>query len=317
MTLQQARALDERQGAGEAQRTRVLRSGLPVRPQRGRARSGRGRELEYRLGIAGRLRVVGEQRKVRRTDGCSRESCQRRAVEDALSIRRYRLLDREPRELVPERDRAVRRQQHSGVEALVECRQGVSREHLEQPQLSLRRRDRDRIEQRAGNRPQTRGPREHGIAHRLGDLLAAGKHLRDEERIATRPLVEGGSIDTTRSGQARDGLRRERRELQPHHRCPRSELAEHLPQRVQPTELGVPIAGDQHHRKRPHPTPQQPQHIERRLVCPVHVLQHDDRRRAPRQLPEERPRDLVRQRPVHDQLLQLAADGLRDIQERP
>ena len=40
--------------------------------------------------------MVGEQRKVRRTDGCSRESCQRRAVEDALSIRRYRLLDREP-----------------------------------------------------------------------------------------------------------------------------------------------------------------------------------------------------------------------------
>ena len=58
--LQQSRTIGGRQANCKAQRTRILRGGFAVRAQRGRVRSGRGRELEYRLPVVGGFRVVRE-----------------------------------------------------------------------------------------------------------------------------------------------------------------------------------------------------------------------------------------------------------------
>jgi hypothetical protein len=53
----------------------------------------------------------------------------------------------------------------------------------------LRRRNRDRIEQRARGSGEPRGAGEHGVADGLGNVLSGCEHLGDEERIPARSLV--------------------------------------------------------------------------------------------------------------------------------
>jgi hypothetical protein len=123
----------------------------------------------------------------------------------------------------------------------------------------MRRRDRDRVEQCARGGREPGGAGEHGVAHRLGDLLPRGEHLGDEEGIAARPLVQGGAVDTVCRCQARNAVRRERRERQPSVRRLRSEFPEHLPQRVKTAQLGLSIAHEERRRQRLHPSGDQSQ----------------------------------------------------------
>jgi hypothetical protein len=64
------------------------------------------------------------------------------------------------------------------------------------------------------------------------------------------------------------------------------------------------------------PPTEQPQDVERRLVGPVHVFEHEDGPGSRPELIIQRRSDLVRLRPALDELFELSAGLLRDVQER-
>ena len=129
--------------------------------------------------------------------------------------RRDRLLDGEAGELVPERH--ARRLGVSMPEARhSSSRRRLAGERLEQPELGVRRDDRDRLEQRLRGGAEARGAGEHRFPDRVRDRSRSrGERLDDEERVAGGLAVELVGVDAVRLGELRDRRRRERGEPQP------------------------------------------------------------------------------------------------------
>src|SRR5262249_6036868 len=99
---QQARTPLGWESVGEAKRPRVLLRGLPVRGDLGRPRGCGRRETEHGLAVAGSLGMVRDERRVgaRRLD----QRREGRPMERPPPIGWQRLLDRQARKLVPERE---------------------------------------------------------------------------------------------------------------------------------------------------------------------------------------------------------------------
>ena len=87
---------------------------------------------------------------------------------------------------------------------------------------------------------------------------------------------------------------------------------------MRPVELVVAITDDEHGRYRFYSPPYDPEHVERRLVGPVDVLDDHHRRPCRRQLLEQPVRDRVRLRVAFHELQEavIAADP-REVGERP
>ena len=157
------------------------------------ARGGGRRVAEHRVHVAGRLGVVGEPREVQARRPAARPA--RRAPTGAARASAAARSTPRPRAgRARAGTRLPRRRTRSmpGGEALVEARPIDSPgDRLEQPELGLRRDDRDRLEQRPPRGAQPSRPREHGVADRVGDRVGAGRErLDDEERIACGLGVE-------------------------------------------------------------------------------------------------------------------------------
>jgi hypothetical protein len=120
-----------------------------------------------------------------------------------------------------------------------------------------------------------------------------------------------------RLGELRDSVRRERRERHPGERQPRRHLAEHDPDRMARVERVVAVAQDDQHTIRRDPARQQPEHVERRLVGPVHVLHDQHGRLVPAQLLDQRRRHLVRDRLTQQPLRELGAYVGGEVVNRP
>jgi len=85
---------------------------------------------------------------------------------------------------------------------------------------------------------------------------------------------------------------------------------------VDAVELVVAVAGENEGGNALHLARQQAQHVERRIVGPVEVLEHEHGRAPAGQLTDERARDLVRAGLPGDELLELATGHLGDVEER-
>jgi hypothetical protein len=94
-------------------------------------------------------------------------------------------------------------------------------------------------------------------------------------------------------GELGNCCRRESRKLDARDRLARRQLPDHDPKRVRAVELVISVGRDHEHRNGLHSAAQQPQHVERRLVAPVHVLEHENGRRLRRQIAYEGCHDLV------------------------
>ena len=81
-------------------------------------------------------------------------------------------------------------------------------------------------------------------------------------------------------------------------------------------ELVVAVAGEDERGHALDLARQQAQHVERRLVGPMEVLEDEDGWAPPGQLADERAGDLVRPGLARDELLELAAGHLGDVEER-
>jgi hypothetical protein len=142
------------------------------------------------------------------------------------------------------------------------------------------------------------------------------EHLGDVERVAAGLAVKLARIDLVRRGQLADGLLGERRDREPRHRARRGQLPEHERERVGAVELVVAIAGEDERGHALDLAREQAQHVEGRLVGPMEVLEHEDGRAPAGQLADERTGDLVRPGLARDELLEVAAGHLGDVEQR-
>ena len=199
-------------------------------------------------------------------------------MQDDPPVRADRLLDREPRELVAERHRAALAAQHARGEARIDLGHLIP-QHPVSTHISAFGDTTATASSTPWAGTPSRLPREHGIAHRRGNVGApAGQHLGDEERIARRALVELTGIDAARARELGDGVVRERRQAQLRHARGRPELSHREADRVARLELVLAIGDDDEGAERLGAPREQPDHVERRLVGPVDVLDHRDRR---------------------------------------
>ena len=120
-----------------------------------------------------------------------------------------------------------------------------------------------------------------------------------------------------RRGETGDGLLRERRQPKPVDARAGRDLSEHDPQRVPAIEPDVPVGRDHERREAVHAPREQPQDVERRLIRRVKILEHQNRRRALLEQTPNRGGDLVGNGfPLHG-VRQVAARGLRNVEQRP
>jgi hypothetical protein len=91
-------------------------------------------------------------------------------VKQQPSVRREELFDGDPGELVPKGDPVGRVGEYPGREAFFEAVGDVSGQGLEEPELDVRGRDRDRVQQCRGGRAQARGAGKDGVANGMREL---------------------------------------------------------------------------------------------------------------------------------------------------
>jgi hypothetical protein len=81
--------------------------------------------------------------------------------------------------------------------------------------------------------------------------------------------------------ERRNCVERQRCDLDACRPLAKRHLAEQDPEQMPPVELVVPEGRDDEHRQRLDPARDDPQHLERRLVRPVQILDHDNARQRP------------------------------------
>jgi hypothetical protein len=120
-----------------------------------------------------------------------------------------------------------------------------------------------------------------------------------------------------RLGKPRHRRRRERLDLESLDRLRCRELPEHEPKGVGAVELVVPVAGENECVSSLDPASEQLQDVERGLVRPVQILDHEDGRRVRSKLVYERGGDVVWSGPSLDEALEVSARATGAIQQRP
>ena len=152
----------------------------------------------------------------------------------------------------------------------------VAEDGLEQPWLGPRQGERDRLEHlerlARKDRRRVRGRRRAPSAARRPHRRAST--CGDEERVPARARIQVGGVDLVSDRQLTDGGGRERSEREPVDGRRRGEVAEQHAHRVVAVEAVVAIGADDE-RRDVHPAAEQPQDVERRLVAPVQVLDHE------------------------------------------
>ena len=233
------------------------------------------------------------------------------------AVRRQRVLDGHPRDLVAKADRVALGPQHPGRQARVERRQIALRQRLQQPQLRAPRNDGDDVQQGERAFVQARDPGQHRVAHRGRNGVIGGReHLGDVERVAGRPAIQLAVVDARRSRERGDRVRGERSQRHPL-RGVTGELAEHDPQRVSAVELVVAVGRQHQRRDRLDAASEQAHDVQRGLVGPVQVLQHHDARRPAAQLRRQRRDEHGGRGALRDDRAELAAGLLGHVGERP
>ena len=314
---QQQRELGGRHGLRVAERTRQLVGRLAMRPDGRRVVGRAGGEIEHGLSLSGCVRVMRESRQIPVAAPALEQRRERTTVKAARAGGRDRLLDGQSGELVPERDLPVSGHEHTRRDALVEPRVDRAGERLDQPRLGVRRRDRNGVEHVSCAGREAPRSRENGVPHRRGDLRSTRcENLSHEECVAGRRAVELVRVDPVRLGESSNCVRGEGRKRHSAKGDGRCELTEHESQRVTRVQLLLPIAQGDHGADRLDAAGDEADHVERRLVRPVDVLDHDDRRPAPAQLFDERRGHGVWDRVAAKEVAQSVARLGRDVVER-
>ena len=192
--------------------------------------------------------------------------------------------------------------QHPRVDRLVERRHElVARqrpERLEQPEVELAPDHARDLHRLAGARGQARDPARGDLAHalrhaRVLEVAAVPHDLLDEERVALGLAVQRGhEVGRRLAAEGGDELgdlaAREpvERDVGEHRVAP--QRGDQLRERVAVVDLGVAVGAEEHRAPRLRRPDQMAQHLQRRAVGPLQVVEHEQQRRAGGDLGQQR-----------------------------
>jgi len=217
---------------------------------------------------------------------------------------RQRLLDRQPGQLVPERHPAGQLLEHPRLHALVEVAGRGTGRLGQQPGRHRRGDDRGGIQHLPCWRGQPGRPRQHRVEDGDRDLLAAGgQDLGDEERVPAGRLVQPIVVDPAGADQGGHRLAGQRLQPEAAHEPGAGEIAEGDAQGMGRADLVVAERGHDQDRTRPI---RRARNRSRSKVAwaASKALQQGGEQQLPRRL-------------LAQQLLEPAADGGRDVGQRP
>ena len=205
---------------------------------------------------------------------------------------RERPLHRTTGQLVAEGDGVRTDLQHAVPFGLGQGRQ-LTEQPAGQRQLHPRRHHGQQVERGLRRRGESPDPGEHRVDDgRRHSGPRCGERLGHEERISAGVPEQSCRGHRGPSGQAGHG--RPRQPLEPQAPHPgAAQRAQHVPQGVSGRDLVVAVGHDEQRRQVVDPPADVAQHVERRVVCPVHVLDDEHRRTGPGQLGEHRGEDGV------------------------
>jgi hypothetical protein len=147
--------------------------------------------------------------------------------------------------------------------------------------------------QPAGGRRQPADPGQDGVANRgRYGVAAGGQHLRDEERVTPGHPVDLGRVLIVHAGQRADRIDTQRPELHPARRCA-AEPAQHPPQQwVRRVGFVIPEGQQDDGRDTADPPRQEADRVQRRVIGPMNVLQHEHRGCGPQEPEQSRQQGL-------------------------
>ena len=187
---------------------------------------------------------------------------------------------------MPERDAAEGHLQHPPLLRLHQWT-GPAQQGVHQLRFHLTGDHRQLLEGRLGSRAEPAHPGEHRVRDGRRDVgLRRCQRLRDEEGIARGGREERRPVDRAARAEAfhrRRGQSVHRQTV--HGRA--GERAQHPHQRVAALDLIVAVGEDHQSAQPVEPPRQEAQHVQRCVVGPVHVLDHEDGGRALGQLPRD------------------------------
>ena len=270
-----------------------MRVRLPVRLERRRPPRGDEREVGDHLVGAGRLRVMHHVGRV----GIRREQdVQDLRVQPAAARNRDARPDRVARQLVAEVNvGGVDLEQLAALRLL--GRGGPVGHHgVEQWYAHAVRHHRNELDEAAAARVEAGRAAEHGVRDGRRRLVgvAAREQLGHVERIASGCCPDRVCAI---AGERRDRAHRQRFELD-HHRVVGADRAERRIQRMAPGRLAAAEGENEQRGQRGDPPSEDGDHVERRVVGPVDVLEDEHRRlRRLLELRDQQRLDLVRRGP--------------------
>ncbi len=230
---------------------------------------------------------------------------------------RQGFLDGHPSQLVPKRDAVRDRLEHACGQALVQPGRHLPDHAFEQPELRSGRHDRHGLQHGDSGVRKPRDAREHRVAHHGRDgRPRCGRHFGHEERVAAGGTVQPVGVNPGRRGHDTHGLAGERLGGEPAHRARGTELAEQATQWMGPFELVIAIRRNNERRNHLNASAEDTDHIQRRLVGPMEILQDPDRARLALRLTVQPRGDLVRLAAMQ-KVDQVASTQCCDIEKRP
>ena len=276
---------------------------------RGGPLGGRRRVAQHRLRVAGRLRVVGQAGEVGRA---GRERVEGAPVEVAPAVRGQRLLDRHPGQLVAEREAARDRPPRCRSRAPRPARRrrhSASTSHSSACGTAT---------ETASTTPVAAAP-SRAVRASTASRTVAGMRRRRPRAPRRRRTGCRPSRGTTPPDRGRTARRAPRRPPATAATPPAGVPA--AARRAAgaaggPVQLVVAVAGHDQRRHRLDAAAQQRQHVERRLVGPVQILQDDDGARPRAGLAGDHRHHLVRLRARVEEVAQLTAGLVGDVDER-
>ncbi len=234
-------------------------------------------------------------------------------MELAAPLRRDGALDRKPCELVAERDGVSAGLEHAGGDAFVEMTRMPRERSLEQPELGPRRYECGTLEKASGRHRKPGRTGEDSVANRRRQAVASGaEELRDEERVTAGEREDRGTVSRMRCGEPADGLGCQRRHLETVDRRSGGEVSEQDAKWMVVGDL-VAEGDDDERRRLGDPAADDPKDIERGLVGPVRILDHEHDRAS--QLLEQCHRDVAWMAPRLDGRRERSPDLRRYVGE--
>ena len=274
---QQLRPLERWRAGGQVlERDLQKRRRLGVRRRRD-GLGGRGSGMgQGAYAVARGQRVVGQCGRVPWLEAFER--VEQSLVQARCSAGRDRALHGLTSELVTKRDAFLGPGQEGGLVEPAQERQ-VDTDERQHAVIEPVRGARDELEDLEVVDLDLRDARQHRVPHRgRQGPVRLERHLRDVEGVPTGELVDAGRVQAgalDRLGHRlhREGLQRQR--AQP---VQGGEVAQELPGRVSRPDLEVAIAEQDRERHRLDASGEVAQHVRRRCVRPVQVLDHQHRR---------------------------------------